>query len=350
MNRREFAPAGHLQRCDLSCTIGKGARQARDHLILLSLTIRAGVDMLIRSWGLFFACWQVLRSQPALVIYPIISGIASTLFVALFMIPLVVAGYFDDLFQRDMVTSSTTNYSGDETASVTASIIPDFLPWQTWAVLFVLGLVLNLITNFCNAAFTAATLIRLSGGEVSVGEAFTVAAARFPAIFGYSMIGATVGLVIRMIEERVGLIGKLIGAAVGIAWAVATFMVVPVLVVENVGPIEAIKRSMSLLRRTWGEGLICRVGIGAAAGLISMGFMLISAIVISAAWRFGNLPITVMAVLVAAIGLIAIGVISRTLSGIFMAALYAYATGRGTMPGIPAELITGAFGPKSSRL
>jgi hypothetical protein len=158
-------------------------------------------------------------------------------------------------------------------------------------------------------------------------------------------------LVTRIIEERVGILGRLIGVAVGLAWAVATFLVVPILVVENVGPIEGIKRSMALLRRTWGEGLVCRVGIGAATGLISLVFMLACGIVIAIAVQIGNVPLIVMTVLAAIAGLIAIGVISRTLAGIFMAALYAYATGRGLVSGIPADLISGAFGPRiSSRL
>jgi len=309
--------------------------------------------MLIRSWGLFCACWGVLRSQPTLAIYPIISGIASTIFVAMFMVPLFFAGYFDRMFdgilQTDAMRTTSTTYAGSDPGSVYAAITPDFLPWQTWVVMLALGLVLNIVTNFCNAAFTAATLIRMSGGQVTVGEAFGVAAARFPAIIGYSMIGATVGLVIRMIEERIGLLGRIIGLAVGIAWAVATFLVVPILVVENVGPIEGIKRSMALLRRAWGEGLVCRVGIGAASGLIGLVISMSGGLVILVAVTSGMLPLAAFAMIVTTLALLALGVLSRTLSGIFMAALYAYATDRGVMPGIPAEMIRGAFGPKSSR-
>ena len=309
--------------------------------------------MLIRSWGLFCACWGVLRSQPTLAIYPIISGIASTIFVAMFMVPLFFAGYFDRMFdgilQTDAMRTTSTTYAGSDPGSVYAAITPDFLPWQTWVVMLALGLVLNIVTNFCNAAFTAATLIRMSGGQVTVGEAFGVAAARFPAIIGYSMIGATVGLVIRMIEERIGLLGRIIGLAVGIAWAVATFLVVPILVVENVGPIEGIKRSMALLRRAWGEGLVCRVGIGAASGLIGLVISMSGGLVILVAVTSGMLPLAAFAMIVTTLALLALGVLSRTLSGIFMSALYAYATDRGVMPGIPAEMIRGAFGPKSSR-
>jgi hypothetical protein len=132
----------------------------------------------------------------------------------------------------------------------------------------------------------------------------------------------------------------------GLAWAVVTFLVVPVLVVENVGPIEGIRRSMALLRRTWGEGLICHVGIGAVTGFLSLLIMFAGAAVVAIAVMF-HLIVLVAAAVVATIGaLIAVGVISRTLSGIFTAALYAYATDRGVMPGIPADVIASAFRPK----
>lgn len=294
--------------------------------------------MLFRSWGLFCSCWRVLRSQPTLAVYPVISGIASFFFVAVFLLPLYVTGYFDSILQ----TESTT-----ETQTLSGSVAPDLLPWQSWIVMFVLGLTLNLVMNYCNAAFTAATLIRLTGREISVSEAFDVASARFPAILGYSMIGATVGLALRMIEERVGFLARLLGIFAGLAWAVVTFLVVPVLVVENVGPVEGIKRSMVLLRRNWGEGLVCNVGIGAASGLLSLVFMLVGGAFIFFAVMTGMLALIVLAVMATVAGLIAIAVISRTLSGIFTAALYAYATDRGMMPGIPTDLITGAFGPKS---
>ena len=296
--------------------------------------------MLLRSWGLFCACWRILRSQPSLAIYPVISGAASLLFVAVFLLPLYFGGYFDTIFRTGTTTTSGSMSSLSDQSTT---------PWQMWVVMFLLGLILNLVTNYCNAAFTTAILIRLSGSQVTVGEAFSVAAARFPAIFGFSMIGASVGLVLLMIEERVGVLARILGIFAGLAWAVVTFLVVPVLVVENVGPIEGIKRSMSLLRKTWGEGLICNAGIGAASGLLSFVIMLFGGFFIVLAVMTESLPLIALAVAATIVALIAIAVIARTLSGIFTAALYAYATGRGMMPGIPSDAIAGAFGPRTKK-
>ena len=53
-------------------------------------------------------------------------------------------------------------------------------------------------------------------------------------------------------QERLGLVGRIIGVVGGLAWAVATFMVVPVLAFEDVGPIEALTWSSSILRQRFG--------------------------------------------------------------------------------------------------
>jgi hypothetical protein len=61
---------------------------------------------------------------------------------------------------------------------------------------------------------------------------------------------ATVGMLLRWLSER-GLLGRLIAGLIGLSWNIATYLVVPVLAVENVGPLEAIQRSTGLLRQTW---------------------------------------------------------------------------------------------------
>ena len=53
---------------------------------------------------------------------------------------------------------------------------------------------------------------------------------------------------LRMISERSGNLGRIVTSLVGLAWNLATYLVVPVLVIEGVGPVEAIKRSAGLLK------------------------------------------------------------------------------------------------------
>ena len=89
-------------------------------------------------------------------------------------------------------------------------------------------------------------------------------------IFSWAMLSAVVGTAIRLLEQRLGLVGRLIGFAGGLAWAVATFLVIPVLAFENVGPIEAVKRSSSILKARFGT--VARGGL--RFGLLFLGLSL----------------------------------------------------------------------------
>src|SRR6185437_7963968 len=104
--------------------------------------------------------------------------------------------------------------------------------------------------------------------------------AKLPQIFGYALIAATVGLLLRMIQERLGLIGRLVVGFIGLAWTVATFLVVPVLASKDVGPVDAVKESVELLKRSWGENLIGNGGIGIVFGLLMVLAVLVGAVLI----------------------------------------------------------------------
>jgi hypothetical protein len=179
---------------------------------------------------------------------------------------------------------------------------------------------------FFNCALVGAAMIRLDGGDPTLRDGFDAAKSRLPAILGYAAIAASVGLILQSMKDRDNnFIVRMIGSGLGAAWTLATFMVVPVLVSQNVGPIDALKRSIGLLRQTWGENAIGNVGIGAAFGLIM--FLVIAAGVglsFVAAQASVGLAIAVGAVFLVAVLLL--GVYQAALSGIYSAALYRYAT------------------------
>ena len=81
----------------------------------------------------------------------------------------------------------------------------------------------------------------------------------------WAVLSATVSLVLRAIEERAGIVGRIVGSLVGLAWSLVTFLVLPVLVIEQLGPIDAVKRSAELFKQTWGENMIANAGIGLVA-------------------------------------------------------------------------------------
>src|SRR6478736_5513582 len=110
----------------------------------------------------------------------------------------------------------------------------------------------------------------------------------------WAIVSATVSIVLRAIEQRGGIFGRIIGSIAGVAWTVVTFLVLPVLVFEGLGPMAAVKRSGELFKRTWGENLVTIAGIGIGLFVV---------------W------------------VVAVGLVSSTLTGIFQVALYRFATG-----------------------
>ncbi len=126
---------------------------------------------------------------------------------------------------------------------------------------------------FCNTALVGAAMIRLDGGDPSVSDGFRIASERIGKIVAYAFISATVGMFFRWLSEK-GFLGRIVAGLIGVTWNIATYLVVPVLVVEDVGPIEAIKRSAALLRQSWGEQIAGHVGISVVFGFLTLGIML----------------------------------------------------------------------------
>jgi TatD family hydrolase len=67
-------------------------------------------------------------------------------------------------------------------------------------------------------------------------------------IFQWALLAATVGIILKMIEGRSSIIGKLVAGLIGLAWTLASFLVVPILAFEELGPFEALSRSAELFR------------------------------------------------------------------------------------------------------
>lgn len=277
------------------------------------------MDRIANSWRLLKASWAVLRSDRELVVFPIVAGIASLIAVILFAVPLWAGGFFDGI---------------DDGGSVGVA---------GYVVLFFLYLVLAIVVNFCNAALVGAALIRLQGGDPTVSDGFKLARARMGPIFGYSVVGATVGVILQAIRDKSGWLGDLVAGAIGVAWGLATYLVIPVLVVEQVGPIEAVKRSGGLLRRTWGEQVAGNFGIGAAMGIVTVGVVLVGVALVALAAATGAVVAIVLAVALVVLAVVALAVIGSALKGIYTAALYRYATEGDISPSFSPDLVRNAF-------
>src|SRR5690606_5093267 len=131
------------------------------------------------------------------------------------------------------------------------------------------------VVIFFNCALVAAAMIRLEGGDPTLADGFNAAKARIRAILGYAAIAATVGVLLQSLKNRNNFLVRLLGSGLGVAWTLATFLMVPVLVSRDVGPIDALKESVSLFKRTWGESAVGTIGIGAAFWVVTAGTVLL---------------------------------------------------------------------------
>lgn len=274
-----------------------------------------------RSWGLIKASASVLSQDKELLVFPLLSAVCTLIVAAAFVLPAFGMGALDGLGEGGM---SPTAY--------------------VFAFLFYL--VQYFVIFFFNSALVGAAMIRLDGGDPTLRDGLRIASSKALPILGYAAIAATVGMILRAIQERAGFLGKLVAGFLGVAWTLASFLVVPILVTRNVGPIDAVKESAVLLKKTWGENLIGQGGVGLVFGLIFFGLIIVGGGAIIAVAMTGNGMLIGLVVALVIIALLLAGLVQAALSGIYSAALYRYAVGAGDSQGFDAQLLGQAFRTK----
>ncbi len=206
-------------------------------------------DRLGNGWKMGMSSLKVIKKNKQLVLFPIVSSIA---------LILVIASFIGILFAQ-----VGTNF--DEVIS--QGSIGDYI------LTFIYYLICYFVIIFFNVGLVHCTRIYLKGGEPTVGAGIKFAASRFSVILGWAMLSATVGLVLKAIQENSGTLGNIISGIIGVVWSVMTFFVVPVLAYEDLGPIEAFKRSSKIMKEKWGES----IGASFSFGILSLaGFLLIA--------------------------------------------------------------------------
>ena len=274
-----------------------------------------------RSWGLIKASAGVLSKDKELLVFPLLSAVCTLIVAAAFVLPAFGMGALDGLREGGM--------------SATAYLFA-----------FLFYLVQYFVIFFFNSALVGAAMIRLEGGDPTLADGLRIASSKVVPILGYAAIAATVGMILRAIQERAGFLGKLVAGFLGVAWTLASFLVVPILVTRNVGPIDAVKESAVLLKKTWGENLIGQGGVGLVFGFIFFALIIVGGGAIIAAATTGNGVLIGLVVAVVIVAMLLAGLVQAALSGIYSAALYRYAVGAGDSEGFDAQLLGHAFRTK----
>jgi hypothetical protein len=263
-----------------------------------------------RSFALVGQSYRILMKDKELMILPFVSGIVIIAVAASFFF---VVGFNETaLRQRDP-----------------AAYVPVFL---LYVATYAIGI-------FFQAAVIAGATERLRGGDPTVGSALSAASRRLGAILVWAVVAATVGMALRAMQDRVGFVGKIVVAVVGAAWSLATFFIVPVLVLEEQSIGDSFKRSLSIFKTTWGESMVGGVTLGAAA---MVAWVTLVAAVGLLVWAGAGL----VALAIGAACAILLMIFFSTLQGIYVASLYRFATDGHATSGFDADALSRAFVPK----
>ncbi len=259
-----------------------------------------------RSLDLAKASWRTLRADRELLALPVLSFGAS-LVVAAACLGLVVIIDYDAAGGLDEFELSA------------GGVI----------VVIITGMVLAVVATYFQAAMVSGARERLTGGDPTVGSALSSATSRLNVIVPWALFSWTVGAVLRAIEENAGAVGRFVVGLVGMAFRVVTFLAVPILVVEGMGPIATLKRSGTLFRQTWGENLVAQAGLGIVTFVALLPGVLVGALV-------GAAVSPVLGMIVAVPWVALVIVVSTSLTAVFQTALYHYVT-TGEIPGTFAD-------------
>src|SRR6266567_955629 len=279
-----------------------------------------------RSWQLVMQSFAILRSDKQLMLFPVLSAVSCFVVTAM----IATGGAFLLLPARAAAIAAGERFNPNQS--------PMFL-----LGMFTLYVVNYFVIVFFNVALVGVANSRLMGGSWTFRDGLELAWARKGTIFQWALVAATVGVILRTLEERLGLIGRLIMRIIGVVWTLACYFVVPVLAFEDLTPIAAVKRSSKLFRDTWGEKVIG----GFSLSLVSMILMLPGIGFVIVAAFLGGLNGLLFGLALMFLYFLLLSVFMSAVGGIFNAALYRYACFKQVPSAFSQELIASAWAPKA---
>lgn len=254
------------------------------------------------SWNLVLQSFKVLRKDKQLILFPVLSALG----VIAVAVPYLWA-----------LTGGAPSRIGE-------------MHWSgasTWITLFLWYCCSSFVMIFFNCALAASAQIRFAGGEPTVADGIRQAGSRTGSIFLWAMVTSTVGIIIRMIEDRAGWVGKIIASIFGFGWSLATYLIVPVLVLEDHDIMDSVRRSGQLLKKTWGEQLVVGFHFLWITLLLAIPGIILGVL----AWPLGILYFLMLAAVMTA---------ARQ---IFVVALYRFAVSGEVPAGYSSEALGGYF-------
>ncbi len=277
-----------------------------------------------RSWRIVVQSFAILRSDKELMFLPFASALSC-----------ITASVI-------ILSAGALAFQADVRAFLVAPSHRQVLTQGTLACFFLLYFVNYTIVIFFNVALVSIASNRLAGGRATINDGLQAAWQRKTAIIGWALLAATVGIVLSTIQERIGWLGRLVVRLIGVAWALATFFVVPLLAEENLGPVQALWGSADLVRENWGEEVSGGFSFGMIFGLLGLPvvFLFFAARTLELS---GMVAVSITAVLY----WVFLSIVSASVQGIFTAALYRYAKTKQVTTGFTPDDLSNAWTRKS---
>jgi hypothetical protein len=282
-----------------------------------------------RSWNITKLTFGVINKDRELLSFALLSFIFSAMYTVAMIVPFVLP----TIMQEDFTTESMQVFE--------------------YAIVFLTYFGLAFIATFFNVCVVYTTKIRFEGGNATFMESLKFGFSRFMLILKWSLVAASVGLLLRILTDaarRLGKVGQIVAqiliGLMGMAWSIVTIFVVPVLVYENLGPIDALKKSTLIIKKTWGESLIKSIGLGLVQFFV---FVLIIALCVGLTYVLANVfefTGLLIGMGIGALLLLLAGLIFTVASTIFNTALYVYANNNLVAEGFSEEVVKGAFRQK----
>lgn len=267
-----------------------------------------------RSWEMMKESWYVLQEDKKILVFPLLSGLCCMIVLASFAYPLF----------------GSINWQSEEEWETVFK-----QDWTYYAVLLLFYITNYFVILFFNSALIACAAMRMSGNVPTVSDGFKAAFSRIGAIFEWACLCAIVGVILQAIEDRSKWLGRLVASLLGMAWTLVSFLVIPILVIENQSPFSALKKSTILLKKTWGEQLIGNFGFGLV--------FLVLMIPAFAIMIFGFVMHSILMIVAAVIYCIVLLLVQSALTSIYRTAVYLYARNGQAPRGFEEELLNSAI-------
>ncbi len=276
-----------------------------------------------RSWEITKLSFNVIKKDSELLLFPLLSGIFSIVFILIMLFPSIISSF---------LSGKAEHYGLVE-----------------YLLIFITYLGLAFISTFFNVCVIYTTKIRFEGGNATFRQSISFARSKIRLIFIWSVVAATVGLILRIIDniaEKFGEPGRIvlniITSIIGMMWSIITVFVVPAMVYHNLGPFEAIGKSVETLRKTWGESLIRYIGLGMIQFLFILSGIILVVVLLAVLGPLGSVWM-IAAIAISVLYFLTVLLIFSAANTIFNTALFVYSDTGKIPEGFNREAMANAF-------